>query len=406
MCGICGYISFNGQLSGEDTQIIEKMNDKLQHRGPDGKQTLVFDNVALGFTRLSIIGLGNGMQPIYNENRTLVLICNGEIFNYKELKKDLLENGHVFRTDSDVEVIIHLYEERGTSFLNLLNGQFAFALYDIEQQKMFCARDQMGILPFYYTYQQDTFIFGSEIKSIIEHPKARRELDLTGLDQVFTFAGLASPRTMFKSISSLENGHYLEVDKAGHISKQEYWDLIYPEGEVVLNGKSEGQYMEELGALFEESVKLRLNADVPVGMYISGGLDSSMITMKTNQLFPQNRREGFSIDFAESKISETKYQQIVADASNTELNRKTFYYSDIAERMREVIYYSECPIKESYNTASHSLSELARSKGIKVILTGEGADELFAGYISYRFDLMRSKNGHSPQVSPEEALLM
>lgn len=405
MCGICGFIKFDKRLNGEDKLIIGRMNDKLVHRGPDARDTMLFDNVALGFTRLSIIGLDNGMQPIHNEDGNLVLICNGEIFNYIELRKELKQKGHVFNTESDVEVLLHLYEDHGTDFLNMLNGQFAFALYDKRKKTLFCGRDQMGITPFFYTLVKDCFIFGSEIKAILEHPLTEREVDLTGLDQVFTFAGLISPRTMFKNINSLENGHYLVVDDNGTITNREYWDLVYPEGEMKMNGKPEEYYVDRLEELFDASINFRLRADVPSGLYLSGGLDSSMIAMKVNQLVPGIRKEAFSIDFIESQHSESGYQKLIARESNSRLNQKTFFFDDISNRLQHSVYHSECPIKETYNTASLSLSETVRSQGIKVILSGEGADEFFAGYVGYRFDKMRAMNIVQNPCSPEEQQL-
>lgn len=402
MCGITGFIKFDKRISGEDHEIIKEMNAQHFHRGPDDQDTLLFENVALGFSRLSIIGLEMGMQPIFNEDESIILICNGEVFNYIELRDQLISRGHKFRTKSDIEVILHLYEECGMDLLQQLNGQFAFAIYDKNKKALYCARDQMGICPLHYTFVQNTFIFGSEIKAILQHPLVSREVDPVGLDQVFTFAGLISPRTMFKSIHSLENGHYLAVDRHGKIENHEYWDLIYPEGEVQLNGKSEEYYIDRLEELFEKSIKLRLRADVPMGLYLSGGLDSSMITMKVNQLQPDMRKEAFSIDFTQSDISETPYQVLVADKSNSNLNKKTFFYTDISKGLRRAIYHCECPLKETYNTASLSLSESTRSRGIKAILSGEGSDELFAGYVGYRFDKMRAMNMVQNAASPEE----
>ncbi|MEW7293172.1 asparagine synthase (glutamine-hydrolyzing) [Aquimarina sp. 2304DJ70-9] len=405
MCGICGFLKFDSGVSGEDNRIIENMNNKLIHRGPDAQDTLLFDNVALGFTRLSIIGLENGMQPIYNEDRSILVVCNGEIFNYIELKKELKNAGHVFKTESDVEVIVHLYETYGTDFLDKLNGQFAFALYDTKEKRLFCARDQMGIIPFFYTFVENTFIFGSEIKAILEHPLVKRQVDLTGLDQVFTFPGLVSPRTMFKDIKSLENGHFLLVNAYGEIKDVEYWDLMYPEGEMKMNGKPETAYINELEEVFNDAINLRLRADVPSGLYLSGGLDSSMITAKVNQLVPDIKKEAFSIDFIDSQYSESVYQKLIAEQSNAKLNQKTFFYDDISERLLHSVYHSECPIKETYNTASLSLSEAVREKDIKVILSGEGADEFFAGYVGYRFDKMKGLNTTQDPIAPEERAL-
>lgn len=405
MCGICGFIRFDKRVTMEDATTVRTMNDKLIHRGPDAQDALLFENVALGFSRLSIIGLGNGMQPIWNEDESIVLICNGEIFNYLELRKELKVRGHLFKTESDVEVIVHLYEEYGTGFLNMLNGQFAFTLYDKKKGGLFCARDHMGICPFFYTKVGQTFVFASEIKAILQHPEVSREIDFVGLDQIFTFAGLISPRTMFKNIHSLENGHFLLINDRGDIGKVEYWDLVYPEGESHSNGKSDEYYIDRLEEFFERSIRLRLRADVPSGTYLSGGLDSSMIAMKVHKLHPDIQNNAFSIDFAESEISETPYQILAAKESNSNLHRKTFLFKDISERLRQAIYHCECPVKETYNTASLALSESTREKGIKVILSGEGSDELFAGYVGYRFDKMREmKLINNPCSALEEAI--
>jgi len=400
MCGICGFLKFNQPAGEEDGRIVQKMNRTLLHRGPDAQETLLTGPLAMGFCRLSIIGLNNGSQPIFSEDEQIVIICNGEIFNYMELRMELKDKGHRFRTDSDVEVIVHLYEECGTRLLDRLNGQFAFALYDRGERRLFCARDHLGIIPFYYTMAGNSFIFGSEIKAILGHPAVSREVDRVGLDQVLTFAGLISPRTMFKNIHSLENGHFLLVDEDGTMVNHEYWDLVYPEGEVRLNGKPESAYIDELEGLFESSIRLRLRSDVPTGLYLSGGLDSSMIAMKIEQIQPGECKESFCIDFLESQYSESKYQKLVAKQSNSALNQMTFFYSDICQRLAQAIYHCECPIKETYNTASLMLSQAVRSKGIKVIQSGEGADEFFAGYVGYRFDRMRKLNP-VPNGSPE-----
>lgn len=392
MCGICGFIKFDKKVSNRDEEIVRAMNAKLLHRGPDAQDTFLFRNVALGFSRLSIIGLENGMQPIFNEDESLVLICNGEIFNYVELREQLIKDGHRFRTASDVEVILHLYEDHGTSFLNLLNGQFAFALYDRKAEVLFCARDQLGIIPFFYTFVDQTFVFGSEIKAILEHPAVSAEVDLVGLDQVFTFAGLISPRTMFKNINSLENGHFLLVDRNGEITKGEYWDLDFPMIGDCLPDLSESEFVQRLEAQFEEAVRLRLRADVPSGLYLSGGVDSSIIAMMVNHLEPGLQKEAFSIDFVDSRHSESLYQKLMAEACHANLHQKIFLFDDISRRLQHSVYHSECPIKETYNTASLALSENVRNNGIKVILSGEGADEFFAGYVGYRFDKMRQLN--------------
>lgn len=383
---------YGSKRSGNERDYISRMSSTLLHRGPDEQKVVLFDNLALGFCRLSIIGLENGMQPIYNEDESIVVICNGEIFNYIELRDQLKSEGHIFRTQSDVEVIVHLYEEFETEFLNQLNGQFAFVLYDKRRKILFCARDQMGIIPFFYTFVDNTFIFGSEIKAILEYPLVEKNVDMVGLDQIFTFSGLVSPRTMFKNINSLENGHFLIIDQDGRLIKKEYWDLIYPEEGARPHSKSEDYYIERLEDLFTTAIKFRLRSDVASGFYLSGGLDSSMIAMKAHSLAPTIRKEAFSIDFPDAQLSESVYQKIVASQCNSSLNQKVFFHDDVIARLRDSIYHSECPIKETYNTASMALSELVKKKGIKVILSGEGADELFAGYVGYRFDKIREMN--------------
>ena len=271
MCGICGIfdLKYNSRI---DKGILEKMNHKLTHRGPDGSAYYLDNTIGLGFSRLSIIDLADGMQPMTNEDKSLVLMCNGEIFNYKELKKDLEFKGHGFRTSCDVEVILHLYEEYGENFLNKLNGQFSFVLYNIKKKELLCARDHAGILPFYYTEVNGLFIFASEIKAILEHPYVMRKVDLTGLDQVMSFPGLISPRTMFRNIYSLECGQCCII-KEGIKTLKQYWDLEYYEEE----DKGEKYYQETLEWLLQDSIRLRLQADVPIGYYLSGGLDSSII---------------------------------------------------------------------------------------------------------------------------------
>jgi asparagine synthase (glutamine-hydrolysing) len=387
MCGICGVFALNGKRSDEG--VLKKMADTLHHRGPDGREHYSEGNLGLGFTRLSIIDLEGGMQPIFNEDKSVVVICNGEIFNYIELREELKARGHVFKTKTDVEVLVHLYEEQGTEFLNRLNAQFSFALFDFKKQQMFCARDHFGVLPFYYTLTNGLFIFGSEIKALLQHPEVKREIDPVGLDQVLSFPGLISPRTMFKNIKSLENGHYLVVKGPDSITDHEYWDLDYPPTDQMPANKGEAYYIDRLDELITQSVRLRLRADVPVGLYISGGLDSSITAALAKKLTPQENRFSFGIDFLEKDISESKWQRIMSDFVQSNHHEILFRFTDISSRLRKVIYHCECAIKESYNTCSLALSESVRSKNIKVVLTGEGSDEFFAGYVGYRFDKIR-----------------
>ena len=366
------------------------MTGKLVHRGPDSAGYFVDYYVALGFRRLSIIDLESGDQPIYNEDGSVVLMCNGEIFNYLELKKVLIQKGHSFRTKSDVEVLLHLYEEHGIDFLDKINGQFAFVIYDRKNRWLFLARDHFGINPLYYANVNGLFIFASEIKAILEHPQVERAVDLTGLDQTLSFPGLVSPRTMFKGIQSLKSGHYIVVQN-GEVSVREYWDLDYPPLGAGSAVQSESDYVEELRELLTRSVTYRLQSDVPVGFYLSGGLDSSLIGALINQVAPDTRRHSFSIGFTDKDISETKHQRLMAEFTRSIHNEIMFDWSEIVERLSSMIYHCECPVRESYNTCSMALSAAAKNAGVKVVLTGEGADELFAGYVGYRFDSFRDQ---------------
>ena len=384
MCGIAGFISIDDKRPA-DRNIVMRMADTLTHRGPDSAGYFVDGHAALGFRRLSIIDLETGNQPIYNEDGSIVVICNGEIFNYGELRRTLERQGHSFRTKSDVEVLVHLYEEKGVEFLNDLNGQFAFAIYDRKNQTMFLARDQLGINPLYYTIVKGALVFASEVKAILAHPLVPREVDLTGLDQILSFPGLVSPRTMFKGVQSLKTGHYVVVDTKG-VRVKEYWDLNYPEIDTPHHEQSQAYYEDRLRECFERSVAYRLQADVPVGFYLSGGLDSSMIAAMIKRVSPNTTRHSFSVGFTDKELSEVKHQRLMAETVGSVHHELIFDETDITERLERMIYHCECPVKETFNVCSMALSQAARDSGVSVVLTGQGADELFAGYMGYRFD--------------------
>ncbi|HEV2147849.1 MAG TPA: asparagine synthase (glutamine-hydrolyzing) [Longimicrobiaceae bacterium] len=391
MCGFAGYFSLNGEAV-PGPEVVARMTGTLVHRGPDSGGCFAEEGIALGFRRLSIIDLHSGDQPLYNEDGSLVLLCNGEIYNYRELRRELVAKGHVFRTESDVEVLLHLWEEHGTGLLDRLNGQFAFALYDRRARRLFLARDHFGINPLYYTTVKGRLVFGSEIKAILEHPGVPREVDPTGLDQVLSFPGLVSPRTAFRDIRSLKSGHYLLAED-GDVRLHEYWDLDYPREDEVLDALPESHYVERLAELLTQSVRYRLNADVPVGYYLSGGLDSSLIAALIHEVSPDAGRHSFSIGFTDREKDETGYQRMVAAHVGSEHHEIVFDWDEISSRMWKMIYHCECPVKESYNTCSMALSEAVRGHGIPVVLTGEGADELFAGYVGYRFDRSGRRGG-------------
>jgi asparagine synthase (glutamine-hydrolysing) len=396
MCGITGI--YKSQLEcSVDKDVLLSMTRALEHRGPDEMNCFVDNNIGFGFQRLSIIDPANGSQPFSNEDNTIHVVCNGEIYNYKELRIDLQKKGNRFKTNCDIEVIIPLYLEYGVEFLKKLNGQFSIALYNKENGVLLLARDHFGICPLFYSCMGTTFLFGSEIKAILRYPGVKRKVDLTGLDQVFSFPGLVSPTTMFEDIKSVKPGHYLLV-RDGKLSIHEYWDLDYPEEHSEVSPYPVQYYIDQVEELLLRSVKYRLNADVPVGFYLSGGLDSSLVGAMMKKITPASRYESFSISFPDEEnrdIDESAYQQLVSAHIGSGHNQIHYDWRQISAGLNKVIYYSECPLKESYNTCSLSLSAAAREKNIKVILSGEGADEFFGGYVGYRFDIERSQQAQA-----------
>lgn len=402
MCGIAGIYHLSGAQPVERA-LLQEMVDSFAYRGPDDDGFYLEPGLGLGFRRLAIIDLASGNQPISNEDDSLVLICNGEIYNYQELKADLIKQGHRFKTACDIEVILHLYEQYGVELLQHLNGQFAFALYDKRKKRLILARDHVGIAPLFYTVAGQRFIFGSEIKAILKDPAVERSVDLTGLDQILTFPGLVSPRTLFQNIHALKPGHFILVEQ-GDVKVKEYWDLTYPLQSELDNQVSEQDCIDRLDEALKKAVNYRLHADVPVGFYLSGGLDSSLIAGLIHQLSPEKQRHSFSIGFHEKAIDERHYQQLMATQVNSIHHETVFDSEHIAERLQSMIFHAETPLKESYNSCSLALSALVKQQGLKVVLTGEGADELFAGYVGYRLDQNREQDGFSLEAMLETQL--
>jgi len=381
MCGLTGYFDL-GSRAPADRETVAAMTAALTHRGPDSDGFFWDEGLAFGFRRLMIIDLETGDQPILNEDGSIVMMCNGEIYNYRALRDELVGRGHRFRTSSDVEVLVHLYEEHGTDFLDRLNGQFAFAIYDRPKRRLFMARDHFGIAPLHYARVGDTLIFGSEIKAILKHPAVRPEVDLTGLDQILSFPGTVSPRTMFAGISSLPAGHTLIADEGG-VRTECYWDLDYPVEPDTR--RREEEHLDALAEALTLAVRYRLQADVPVGFYLSGGLDSSLIGALATREAGRSL-DSFSITFEDAEINEARHQRAMVDRLGSRHHERVFRATDIADRLATMVRHCECPVKETYNTCAMSLSAMAREAGVPVILAGQGADELFGGYPGYRVD--------------------
>ena len=374
MCGIAGIVNI-GRNAEVSSELLEDMITAVRHRGPDGFGFYKDTCIGLAHARLSIIDLEGGSQPMHNEDKTCWIVFNGEIFNYIELRDILEKRGHRFYTMSDTEVIIHLYEDHGPECLKYLNGQFAFAMWDKKDNLLFVARDRVGIRPFFYTTVNGSFLFASEIKSLFASRDVTREIDPYALDQIFTFWMTLPPRTAFRNILELSAGHYMLV-KSGEIKIEKYWD---PDFTQVDNVRTEEQYAEELNELLIDATRLQLRADVPVGAYLSGGIDSSVITALIKH-FTDTPLRTFSVTFDDEVFDEKSYQKQMIDHLGTDHSEIRCTYSDIGSVFPQVIWHTEKPILRTAPAPLFMLSKLVRDSGYKVVLTGEGSDEILAGY--------------------------
>lgn len=378
MCGIAGILNLDNDPPIERSSL-ERMIGMLRHRGPDGQGIFLRPRVGLAHSRLSIIDLEGGAQPICNEDRTLWVVFNGEIFNYQELRRDLELRGHHFSTHTDTEVIVHLFEEKGERCLEELNGQFAIALWDDRKQRLFLARDRMGIRPLFYTTHAGRFYFASEVKAIFAADSSiPRVIDPEVLAEIFTFWMPADRDTVFCGIRQLAAGHWAWVDGLSGIRESEYWDI--PLHQVQYNqAKSEDEYAEELRALLVDAVKLQLRADVPVGAYLSGGLDSSAITSLVRR-YTANQLKTFSVTFSDASYDESREQGEMSAFLGTDHAAVNCTYEDIARVFPAVVWHAETPLLRTAPAPLYLLSRLVRDNGYKVVLTGEGADEILGGY--------------------------
>ncbi len=400
MCGIAGFFQIEGKAE-PDRELIGRMVNIIEHRGPDEYGAYLDDKCVLGQARLSIIDLAGGSQPMSNEDSSIWITFNGEIFNYVELRPELEKLGHRFKTRSDTEVIIHAYEQWGKDCLNRFNGQFAFAIYDRNKETLFISRDRLGIRPVFYTVHNGRFYFASEIKSIFCDPAVPRRLDYRGLDETFTWWTSAPPRSAFENINELEAGTYVEINN-GRISTGRYWSMVFPE--EYDHERTAASWAEELRALLIDSVRLRLRADVPVGAYLSGGLDSSATTALIKH-FTDTRVETFSIAFSDAAYDESGYQNQMAEYLGTNHHRVLCDYRDIAQNFPDVIWHTERPIVRTAPTPLYMLSRLVRENNFKVVLTGEGSDEILGGYDIFKETLIRAFWAKDPESKWRPALL-
>jgi asparagine synthase (glutamine-hydrolysing) len=373
----------------------------IRHRGPDEFGIYRDAYVGLGSARLSIIDLSSGQQPIGNENETLWIVFNGEIFNYVELRPDLEARGHRFSTNSDTEVILHLYEDYGPACLDYLNGQFAIAIWDARECELFLARDRLGIRPLFYTVKDGQLVFGSEIKSILAHPNVKAEIDTVSLEEIFTFWSALSPRTTFRDINEVPSAHYL-LAREGELTVQPYWALDFAQEAKI--GRTPQDYLEEFEGLLIDAARIRLRADVPVGAYLSGGLDSSVTTAIIRN-YADNRLDTFSIAFEDPEFDESRYQRQMAAFLGTNHRVEHCSTADVGRVFPDVIWHTETPILRTSPAPMFLLSKLVYNHDLKVVLTGEGADEILAGYNIFKENKVRRFWARDPDSRMRPLLL-
>ncbi|MCJ7816571.1 MAG: asparagine synthase (glutamine-hydrolyzing) [Candidatus Aenigmarchaeota archaeon] len=374
MCGICGF-------NWEDKGLIKKCTDTLSHRGPDDKGYYTDELVSLGHRRLSIIDLSEkGRQPMPNEDETVWIVFNGEIYNYKALAKILEEKGHRFFSNTDTEVIIHAYEEWGKDCLKLFNGMFAFCIYDRNKNLFFIARDRIGIKPLYYTFYNGNFVFASEMKAILKAEIFKPQINFDSLNKFLMLRYIPGNESIFRYIRKLLPSHYMIFDlKSRHLSSKRYWNLK----EYIVK-KREKEYIKELKNLLMESVSLRLVSDVPLGAYLSGGIDSAVVVGAMRKLNPDGEIRTFSVGFEQGdKFNELDHAKYVSDFFET--NHKEFIIgADAAKLLPSIIWHLDEPIADPAIVPTFLLSKHAK-KYVTVVLTGDGGDEMFAGYDQYKF---------------------
>ncbi|MCF7835507.1 MAG: asparagine synthase (glutamine-hydrolyzing) [Candidatus Marinimicrobia bacterium] len=371
MCGITGFTG--KQYEG----VIANMNGALTHRGPDDEGFFVCDDVSLGMRRLSIIDVGGGQQPVFNEHKSVVVVFNGEIYNFSEIKKRLLKNGHKFATNSDTEVIAHLYEEKGEGFVEFLNGMFAIALWDKKKKKLILTRDRLGEKPLYYFLKNKEIIFGSELKALFEHPSFIKDLDLQSLSKYLIYEYVPSPHTIFKNVYKLGPGEIL-IFSRGEFSVGKYWDAKFNAG----SSSDFKKDLTNLGEKINSAVKSRMVSDVPLGVFLSGGLDSSIISYYA-QKNSKEKIKTFSIGFSDKSFDESEYARQVANFLGTDHYEKILTSKDCLDLIPQISDFLDEPMADASIVPTFLLSKLTKEK-VTVALSGDGGDELFMGYPTFQ----------------------
>ncbi len=375
MCGITGWINLNKDNSTNDRAVLHEMCERMKHRGPDSEGLWNEDAVALGMRRLSIIDLATGEQPVYNEDKSVVVVMNGELYNFREVRTDLEKRGHKFETHTDTEILPHLYEEHGDAMLDEINGMFAFALWDKHRERLLVARDRFGEKPLYYGVFDGTLVFGSELKVLLANPLVRTELDLDAVRQFLSFDYVPAPASIYKNIFKLPAAHYLSVEN-GKISTKRYWNLSWEK-----SGRDFKSKTDELRTLLADAVRMRLVSDVPLGILLSGGIDSSTVAAYATQ-FSTERVKTFSIGFEEDSFDESKFARQVAEHLGPEHYEDRLSVGKAADLISEIGKWLDEPMSDGSLIPTFLLSRFVR-RHVTVALGGDGGDEIFAGYPMY-----------------------
>jgi asparagine synthase (glutamine-hydrolysing) len=378
MCGIVGVIPRDPTYSPTKAEI-DRMVDRLHHRGPDDTGSVALPGAALGLKRLSIIDIAGGKQPLFNEDRALAFVGNGEIYNYRELREELIGLGHRFATGSDMEVVVHGYETWGDDVAAHLNGQFAFALWDSRRRRVLVARDRAGEKPLYYYEGPKNIVFASEIKALLVRDDVPRELDLEGLDTFLTYEFIIAPHTIFRGIRKLPPAHLITIEEGGKVGTRRYWDVPRD----VERDKSEKDWIEELRETFARAVEAQMMSDVPLGAFLSGGIDSSSVVAYMSRASDRPIKT-FSISFQEGSYDESSYSREVSKVFGTE-HREERIEPKVVELFDKLIVHLDEPFADVSLFPTYMVSEVA-VQDVKVVLSGDGGDELFAGYDWYVAD--------------------
>ncbi len=380
MCGICGIFNMDGMHV--NSELIDRMNSTMIHRGPDGDGIFVHENIGLGHRRLSIIDLSTGDQPMSSYDGQVTIAFNGEIYNFQELKKNLKGKGYRFKTKSDTEVIIYAYMQWGESFVEKLRGMFAIALWDNRLKTLFLIRDRVGKKPLYYYYDEKRIVFGSELKAVVEAPDIPRDIDFNALDAYFSFGYVPSPMSIFKGIRKIRPGHIARCT-AGKFMEKEYWDIDMNASD---SGMGEETAVERLKELFDEAVRIRLVSDVPLGAFLSGGVDSSAVVASMAAMTAPEPVRTSSIGFNEEKFNELEFAKIVSDLYHTDHNQ-TVVNPEAIDIIDKIVWHFDEPFADSSAIPTWYVSKITRQNVI-VALSGDGGDETFAGYVQ-RYSMNR-----------------